>query len=337
MTPLTRQRIQAFKARRLSYASLWVLALLCVVGLCAELVANNRPLLLEYQGRLYAPVLHTYLPATFGQRDTFVTDYQRLRGSLGPGDWALFPPVGWGPLETDNSLSAFPAPPSAAHWLGTDNKGRDLFVRLLYGFRISMVYSLAVWLLSFAVGILLGAVQGYFGGMVDFLGQRLSEVWSSVPVFFLILIMIAIFTPGLTLLIALSALFGWSTLAQYQRAEFLGLRRRDFVEAARALGASPWRIMFRHMLPNALTPVVTFTPFTIAAGITSIAALDYLGFGVPPPTPSWGELLRESLELFSSAWWIAAYTVGSMFAVLLLLVFINEGVREAFDPRRGRG
>ncbi|HEX7928946.1 MAG TPA: ABC transporter permease subunit, partial [bacterium] len=180
-----------------------------------------------------------------------------------------------------------------------------------------------------------GAVQGYFGGAVDFIGQRISEVWSSVPVLFVVLIVIATFTPTLTLLIVLMALFSWPHIAQYQRAEFLNLRRRDYVEAARALGASPWRIMAYHIFPNALTPVVTFTPFTIAGGITSIAALDYLGFGVPPPTPSWGELLRQALQHFSTAWWIATFTVGSMFAVLLLLVFINEGVREAFDPHRG--
>ena len=187
-----------------------------------------------------------------------------------------------------------------------------------------------------AFGIAAGAVQGYFGGAVDFLGQRESEIWSSVPVLFVVLIVIASFTATIPLLIALMALFSWPGIAQYQRAEFLNLRRRDFVEAARAIGASPWRIMAYHIFPNALTPVVTFTPFTIAGGITSIAALDYLGFGVPPPTPSWGELLRQALTHFSTAWWIATFTVGSMFLVLLLLVFINEGVREAFDPHRGR-
>jgi microcin C transport system permease protein len=194
-----------------------------------------------------------------------------------------------------------------------------------------------VWLLSFALGIAFGAVQGFFGGRLDFYGQRFSEIWSAVPVFFLILTLIVILSPSLLLLVALYALFGWTHIAQYERAEFLRLRRLEFVDAARALGASPWRIMFRHLLPNALVPVVTFTPFTIAGAITGIAALDYLGFGVPPPTPSWGELLRQALSHFTTAWWIATYTVGAMFATLLLLVFINEGVREAFDPHRSRG
>ncbi len=336
MDELTRRRLEAFRARRVSYWALLALAALCVAALCAELWANSRPLLLRYQGRVYWPVLADYDPAVFGQHETFVVDYRALSARLGAGDWALWPPIPWGPFESDPALALYPSPPGPRHLLGTDDKGRDLLVRLLYGFRLSMVFALSVWLLSFAIGIAAGAVQGYFGGRVDFYGQRLTEVWSSIPVFFLILILIAIFTPGLGALIVLYSLFGWPHIAQYQRAEFLALRRRDFVEAARALGASPARIILRHILPNALTPLVTFTPFTIATGITGIAALDYLGFGVPPPTPSWGELLRQALTHFTTAWWIATFTVGSMFSVLLLLVFINEGVREAFDPHRAR-
>jgi microcin C transport system permease protein len=336
MHELTRRRLEAFRARRLSVVSLLLLGALLVAALGAELLANDRPLLLRWQGELYAPALLQYAPRRFGQQGTFVVDWRALAARLGPGDWALWPPIPWGPFESDAALAAYPAAPDARHWLGTDDKGRDLLVRLIYGFRLSMVFALSVWLLSFALGVAMGAVQGYFGGRIDFYGQRFSEIWSSIPVFFLILILIALFTPGIALLIVLYSLFGWTQIAQYERAEFLALRRRDFVEAARALGASPWRIMARHILPNALTPLVTFTPFTIAGGITGIAALDYLGFGVQPPTPSWGELLRQALTHFSTAWWIAAYTVGSMFLVLLLLVFINEGVREAFDPHRGR-
>lgn len=334
---VARSRLRAFRSRRLSYYSLLLLSALFAASLVAELWANNRPLVLSYGGVWYTPVFQDYDPGKFGQRDTFVVDYRALEKNFAPGDWALWPLIAWGPFESDTSLESFPAPPGGSHLLGSDDKGRDLLVRLIYGFRLSMLFALSVWLLSFSIGVTLGAVQGFYGGRVDFYGQRLSEIWSAVPVFFLILILIAIFTPNLILLILLFSLFGWTTIAQYQRAEFLNLRRRDFVEAARALGASNARIMFRHILPNALTPVVTFTPFTIAGGITSIAALDYLGFGVPPPTPSWGELLRQALSHFTSAWWIATFTVGSMFFMLLLLVFINEGVREAFDPRRGRG
>jgi microcin C transport system permease protein len=336
MSPLLRERLAAFRRRPLSWAALWILLAMLVLSLGAEGLANDRPLLLRYRGAWHAPVLRDVHPADVGQAGTFVVDYKALAATFGPEDRAWWPPVPWGPYESDTALANFPAPPDGRHWLGTDDKGRDLLVRLIYGFRLSMVFALSVWALSFAIGVTLGGIQGFFGGWVDFVGQRLSEVWGSIPVFFLILALIAVFSPTLWLLIGLSAVFGWMNLAQYQRAEFLSLRRRDFVQAAQALGASPWRIMWSHLLPNALTPVITFTPFAIAGGITSIAALDYLGFGVPPPTPSWGELLRQALTHFSSAWWIAAFTVGGMFLVLLLLVFINEGVREAFDPHRSR-
>jgi microcin C transport system permease protein len=334
---LTRQRWRTFRSRRLSYLSLLVLAGAFSLSLFSELLANNVPSVLRYQGDWYFPIAKDYRPELFGQRDTYVVDYRALRARLSPDDWALWPLVFWGPYESDARLESYPAPPGAQHWLGTDDKGRDLLVRLVYGFRISISFALSVWLLSFFLGVGFGAVQGFFGGRLDFYGQRFSEIWSAVPVFFLILTLIVILSPSLLLLVALYSLFGWTHIAQYERAEFLRLRRLDFVDAARALGASPWRIMFRHLLPNALVPLVTFTPFTIAGAITGIAALDYLGFGVPPPTPSWGELLRQALSHFTTAWWIATYTVGAMFATLLLLVFINEGVREAFDPHRRRG
>ena len=336
MDELNRQRWEVFLGRRSSLAALLLLGVAFIISLGAELLANDRPLVLFWQGRWYVPLVHKVDPALLGQENTFVPDYRALAGSLGPRDWMLATPLGWGPFETDPALEFFPSPPDSRHWLGTDDKGRDLLVRLLYGFRLSMIFALAVWLLTFAIGISLGAVQGFFGGRIDFFGQRLNEIWSSIPVFFLILTVISIFQPTLWLLIVLSALFGWSQIAQYVRAEFLRLRRRDFVQAAGALGASAPRIMFRHILPNGLTPVVTFTPFTIAGGFTAISALDYLGFGVPPPTPSLGELLRQALSHFSTAWWIALYTVGIMFGVLLLLVLINEGVREAFDPHRAK-
>jgi microcin C transport system permease protein len=333
-TPL-RLRWEAFRARRLSFWSLVLLGGLFVLSLGAELLANDQPLLLRYRGDWYVPVARTYTPAAFGVRDTLVMDYKALAARGGDELWLLWAPIPWGPYEVDHALATFPAPPDGRHWLGADDKGRDLLTRLIYGFRLSMVYALAVWVFSFVIGISAGAVQGYFGGRTDFYGQRFSEVWSAVPVFFLILTLISIFTPSLGLLIVLSSLFGWPMIAQYARAEFLRLRRQEFVESTRALGASHGRIIFRHILPNALTPVVTFTPFTIAGGITGIAALDYLGFGVPPPTPSWGELMRQALNHFTTAWWIATFTVGSMFFVLLLLVLINEGVRAGFDPRRG--
>ncbi|MCH8844419.1 MAG: ABC transporter permease [SAR324 cluster bacterium] len=336
MNDLTRQRWLAFKSRRVSYVSLIVLGGLFALSLFSELLANDRPLVLRYEGRWYFPVFIAYLPAEFGQRETFVVDYRRVLAVMDTDDWAINPPIFWGPFESDAALDSYPAPPSLRHWLGSDDKGRDLLARLIYGFRISMIFALSVWIFSFLIGVSFGAMQGYFGGRLDFYGQRFSEIWSAIPVFFLILTLIVIFSPNVFLLIVLFSLFGWPAIAQYERAEFLRLRRQEFVEAARAMGAGSVRIMFRHLLPNALVPVVTFTPFTIAGGITGIAALDYLGFGVPPPAPSWGELLRQALSHFSTAWWIATYTVGAIFFTLLLLVFINEGVREAFDPHHKR-
>ena len=329
---ITRARLAAFRRRKLSWYSLLTLMILFTVSLGAELLVNNRPLVMHWQGDWYFPVFQRYAPSQFQQQDTFVTDYRSIR--LSQGDWAVWPLVRWGPLESDSSLEFFPSSPSRQHWLGVDDKGRDLLARLLYGFRLSMLFALGVWLLSFAMGMLAGALQGYFGGRTDFYGQRFSEIWSAVPVFFLVITISAIFTPGIIILALLFAVFGWTGIAQYQRAEFLNLRRREFIEAARIAGASHWRIIWLHVMPNAITPLITFTPFTIAGGITGIAALDYLGFGLQPPAPSWGELLRQALEHFSTAWWIAVYTVGVMFGILLLLVFINEGAREAFDPHK---
>ncbi len=335
MNEITKIRLRAFRSRRLSFYSLLLLSGLFGLSLFSELLANDSPILLHYRGTTYYPVFRTYSPRIFGQTETFVVDFRALDKELGKQDWALWPPIRWGPFESDKSLESFPSRPDGVHWLGSDDKGRDLAVRLLYGFRLSMVFALSVWLLSFAIGISLGALQGYYGGRIDFYGQRFIEIWSSIPVFFLILILIVIFTPSLPSLILLLSLFGWPAIAQYERAEFLKFRRWEFVDAARVLGASNLRIMFRHILPNAMTPVVTFTPFSIVGGITAITALDFLGFGVPPPTPSWGELLNQALSHFTTAWWISTFTVGSMFFVLLLLVFVNEGVREAFDPRGG--
>ncbi len=332
LNPLTLAHITAFRKRKLSWYSLIAIIAIFSLSLGAELLVNNRPVVMNWQSKLYFPVFKQYNPDEFGQEGTFVTDYREIPFS--EEDWAIWPLVRWGPLESDLSLEFFPSPPSSKHLLGVDDKGRDLLARLLYGFRIAMTFALGVWLMSFSIGMFAGAVQGYFGGRVDFYGQRLSEIWSSVPTFFLLITISSIFTPNVFILAVLFAIFGWTVIAQYQRAEFLNLRRREFIEAARVAGASPWRIIWRHVMPNAITPIVTFTPFAIAGGITGIAALDYLGFGLQPPAPSWGELLRQALQHFSTAWWISVYTVGCMFGVLLLLVFINEGAREAFDPRK---
>jgi microcin C transport system permease protein len=261
-----------------------------------------------------------------------VTDYRGLE--LGAEDWAIWPVISWDPYESNQKVSSYPSRPTVDNWLGTDDRGRDVLSRILYGFRYSMAYAVLVWFLSFALGIAIGGGMGYFGGRVDFWGQRVVEIFSTVPQFFLLIIIISIFSPTLLLLVVLSSIFGWISISYYVRGEFLKNRKMDFVEAARSLGAGPSRIIFRHVLPNSLGPVLTFSPFVIAANMTALASLDYLGFGLAPPTPSWGELLSQAQKYFTIAWWLAVYPAGALFGTLVLLSLIGDGVRRTFDPKR---
>ncbi len=218
--------------------------------------------------------------------------------------------------------------------MGTDDSGRDVFSRILYGFRYSMVFALLVWLLSFAAGITIGGAMGYFGGRIDLFGQRVVEVLSTVPQFFLLIIIVSIFMPSMTLLVVLSSLFGWITISYYVRGEFLKNRKMDFVDAAKALGGSHARVIFKHILPNSMGPVLTFSPFVIASNVVALASLDYLGFGLPPPTPSWGELLNQAQKHFSIAWWLAVYPSLALFLTLVALSLVGDGIKDALDPRR---
>jgi microcin C transport system permease protein len=216
--------------------------------------------------------------------------------------------------------------------MGTDDRGRDVFTRLLYGFKYSITYAVAVWFISLAIGTILGGTMGFFGGRVDFIGQRLVEILSTVPSFFLLIILISIFAPSLWMLIIISCVFSWINISYYIRGEFLKNRNKEFVEAARSLGASNRSIIFKHILPNSLTPIITFAPFTIAGEIVGLAALDYLGFGLQVPTPSWGELLSQAQKNYTIAWWLALYPSLALFVVLTLLNLIGQGVRDAMDP-----
>lgn len=329
---LTRKRVRRFLAMRRSVISLWILAITLMFSLTAEFWANSKPIFLKYQGHFYLPVVRQYHPTEFGQNDGFVTDYRKL--SLSGGDWAIWPIVSWDPFESNLTVSRYPGPPSAQNWLGTDDRGRDVLSRLIYGFRYSMAFAVLVWAFTFTLGTLLGGLMGFLGGTTDLVGQRVVEVFESMPIFLLLITLVSIFGANLWLLVGFSTLFGWMMISTYMRAEFLKLRKRDFVEAARAQGVSVWRIIFKHVFPNALSPLVTFTPFTIAGGIYSLAALDYLGFGLPPPTPSWGEMLQEAQNYFSIAWWLAVYPSGAMVVTLSALNLVGEGIREAFDPRK---
>ena len=317
---LTLRRYRKFKAKRPAMVSLWLLAAYFFFSFTAEIWANSKPVLLHYQGEWYTPVLRDYHPTEFGRTDIFKMDYRALK--LGEDDFAVWPAIQWDPFESNTQVYAYPSPPTATNWFGTDDRGRDVAARLLYGFRMSMIYA-----------VVIGAHMGYFGGWVDLIGQRLLEVWESMPMFMLLLTLITIFKPNLTLFIVISALFGWMNTSVYVRAEFLKLRRREFVEAGRAIGASNTRLIFRHILPNALGPALTFAPFVVAGGIAGLAALDYLGFGLQPPTPSWGELLAQARNNFTIAWWLALFPSLALFSTLFLLSLIGDAIRDAFDPR----
>jgi microcin C transport system permease protein len=326
-----------FRRNRLGYRSLLVFCCMVLVSLCAELVSNDRPLLVSYQGHWYAPVLQELPETTFGGDFHTPTDYLDpfIRGQLqGNGNWALFAPNAYGP-RTLNYFSRLPnpAPPSADNWLGTDERGRDLLAQLIYGFRVSVLFGLALTAIGIVLGVVTGAVQGFFAGKTDLALQRFIEIWSSMPELYLLIIFSAIFQPGIALLLALLSAFGWMGLSDYVRAEFLRNRQLDYVRAARALGLSNWQIIWRHVLPNSLTPVVTFLPFRVSAAILALTSLDFLGLGVPPGTPSLGELLAQGKNNLD-AWWISLSTFGVLVGTLLLLTFMGDAMRDALDPRK---
>lgn len=329
---LSLKRYRRFKKLKRSVISVWIILVLMFFSITAEFWSNSKPIALGYQGKIYFPVLKTYHPTVFGIQDAMVTNYRALK--LKKGDWAVWPPVQWDPYESNSEVSTYPAPPSAVNLFGTDDRGRDVLSRILYGFRYSMAFATLVWFFSYLVGVSLGAVMGFLGGRIDMFGQRLVEVFESMPYLLMLITLVSIFGASLSMLVAFSVFFGWMMISIYMRAEFLKLRKRDFVEAARAQGVSSVRIVFKHILPNALGPIITFSPFMIAGQIYGLAALDYLGLGLPPPTPSWGELLQQAQNYFTIAWWLAVFPSIAMVLTLTSLNLIGEGVRDAYDPRK---
>jgi microcin C transport system permease protein len=329
---LNLKRYRRFKRNRAAVFGVWVLLLLTFFSTTAEFWANNQPIYLRYHGVSYFPIVRTYHPSVFGRSDISVMDYHALQ--MDPGDQAVWPLVHWDPFEHNNHIEGgFPSPPTVENIMGTDDSGRDVFTRLLYGYRYSMGYAILTWLSCSVFGLILGALMGFLGGWTDLLGQRAIEVLESMPQLLLLITLISIFPASLTLLIAFTTLFGWMSISIYFRAEFLKLRKREFIEAARALGSSRKRLIFTHILPNSLTPWITMTPFLISGGISGLAALDFLGFGLPAPTPSWGELLEQAYKNFSIAWWLAVYPSAALFLTLVVTNLIGEGVRDALDPR----
>jgi microcin C transport system permease protein len=345
---LFRKRLRKFRRLRRGYYSFIIIVVAYVGSFFLPLIANNVALIVHYNGHYYLP-LWSYQPAvTFGQNAIGDPDYRALKqqyASEGRGNWVLMPPIPYGPNEglLDPTASP-PNPPSRAHTFGTDDRGRDVLVRLAYGFNISMTFALLVTLVGNAAGVAVGAALGYFGGRIDILGQRGIEIWSSLPFLYTIMIIssivVPIYLPGrmafaqpsLWLLVFILAAFDWMGITYYIRGEFYREKAKDYVGAAIATGVPERAIMFRHILPNALTPVVSFMPFEIVANISALVALDFLGFGLPAPTPSWGELIGQGTENLT-VWWLVFYPLACLFVTLLLVVFIGEAVREAFDPK----
>lgn len=326
-----------FRRNRLGYGSLLVFAALVVLSLFAELISNDKPLVVRYGGEFHFPMFKAYPETAFGGDFPTEADYldPDMRARLQAGDnWAIYTlnPYGAGTISY-HAGRPFPSPPSAQHWLGTDERGRDLLAQLLYGFRLSVLFGLALMAIGVVIGVLTGAVQGYFGGRTDLAFQRFIEIWSSMPELYLLIIFSAIFAPSVGLLLILLSLFGWMGLSDYVRAEFLRNRQMDYVKAARALGVGNGRIMWRHILPNSMTPVVTFLPFRMSAAILALTSLDFLGLGVPPGTPSLGELLSQGKQNID-AWWISLATFAVLVGTLLLLTFMGDALRDALDPRK---
>ncbi|MGD8933761.1 MAG: ABC transporter permease [Gammaproteobacteria bacterium] len=326
-----------FKANKRGYVSLWLFSILFILSLFSEVLFNDKPLVVNYQDELYYPFLKVYPETTFGGDFETEADYSDpyVRELITAGDnWVIDPVIQYS-YNTINFRSELPnpAPPTAQNLLGTDDRGRDVFARLVYGFRLSVLFAFALTTIGVAIGILAGAVQGYFSGRLDLIMQRLIEVWASMPELYLLIIFASIFQPSIWLLIILLSLFGWMGLSDYVRAEFLRGRNMDYVRAARAMGLSDIAIMRHHLLPNSMTPVITFLPFRISGSILALTSLDFLGLGVPPTTPSLGELLAQGKENIE-AWWLSLSTFIVLVGTLMLLIFIGEALREALDTRR---
>jgi len=336
ISPINRRRIDNFKTNRRGYWSLWIFLGLFLLSLGAELIANDRPILVHYQDEYYVPILFDYPETTFGGFLETPTEYSDpdIQDMIREQGWILWPIVHFSYDTVNYALDQpAPSPPSLSNYLGTDDQGRDVAARLIYGFRISVLFGLILTIVSSAIGIAAGAVQGYFGGLTDLLFQRFMEIWSGLPMLYLLIIMASIVEPNFWWLLGIMLMFSWMGLVGVVRAEFLKTRNFDYVRAARALGVSNATIMRRHILPNAMVATITFLPFITSASITTLTALDFLGFGLPPGSASLGELLNQGKANLHAPWLgLTAFFIISI--MLTLLVFVGEAVRDAFDPRK---
>lgn len=336
LDPLQRRRLENFRSNRLARWSLWIFAFLFIISLFAPLIANDKPLLISYKGEFYTPIKDFYPETTFGGDFETEADYtdpfiEELIAE--EGGWTIWPLIPYSYDTIVYEAQPSPSAPGARNWLGTDDQARDVTARLLYGFRVSVLFGLILTLVTSVIGVMAGAVQGYFGGWVDLIFQRLIEIWGSIPSLFVIIIIAAIIEPSFWVLLGILAFFSWPALVGVVRAEFLRARNFEYVQAARALGVSNTKIMFKHLLPNAMVATLTMLPFVLTGAISSLAALDFLGFGLPPGSPSLGELALQGQNNLQAPW--LGITAFIVLAVMLsLLVFIFEGVRDAFDPRK---
>lgn len=339
MNPLTRRRLAVFRANRRGWWSLWIFLALFVFTLFAEFVANDKPFLVSYQGSYYSPILKAYPETEFGGEFETETDYRDpyIADKINNDGWMLWPLIRYDHQSVAWDLPVpAPSPPDGTHWFGTDDQARDLSARLIYGFRISVLFGFTLTIISAIVGVVAGAVQGYFGGLTDLLFQRFIEVWSGMPTLYLLIILASIVEPNFWWLLGLMLLFSWMGFVGVVRAEFLRARNFEYVRAARSLGVSNRVIIFRHVLPNALVATLTFLPFTLAGSVTVLTSLDFLGIGLPPGSASLGEVLAQGKANLQAPWLGLAgfFTIALM---LSLLIFIGEAVRDAFDPRKSPG
>ena len=333
---LAAERLRRFKANRRGWYSLWIFLLLFVLSLFAELIANDSPLLIYSRGHIFFPILREYPETAFGGEFDMKADYRDpyVIELIEESGWILWPLIPYSYETINYDLpSPAPSPPTGENWLGTDDKGRDVVARIIYGFRISVLFGLTLTICSSIIGVAVGAAMGYYGGRLDILGQRFMEIWSGMPTLFLLIILASVVQPNFWWLLGITLLFGWMSLVGVVRAEFLRGRNFEYVQAARAMGLSNSKIMFRHILPNAMVATLTFIPFILGGAVTTLTSLDFLGFGLPVGSPSLGELLAQGKANLQAPWLgISAFFV--LAGMLSLLVFIGEAVRDAFDPRR---
>jgi len=336
MSPVMQQRLARFKQNRLGFICLIVFAVIFVLAIFSELIANDKPLVVKYQQSYYFPVIQSYPETTFGGIFETETDYKdpAVQQLIKRDGWALWPVIPFS-YQTPNLELAVPvpSPPSQQNWLGTDDQGRDVLARILYGLRVSLLFGFALTLCAAFIGILIGALQGYYGGWVDLIGQRVLEVWGGLPMLFMVMILVSMFTPSVYWLFVIMLLFGWTALVGLVRAEFLRARNFDYVRAARALGVADRTIIFRHILPNAISSSLSQLPFMLTANITALTALDFLGYGLPPDAASLGELLLQGKNNLNAPW-LALSGFFTLALVLSLLIYVGEATRDAFDPRR---